>query len=955
MSSTTPLSHGVSLPSYEIVAGKIVTVFQGLNVYLVDAPGTVPFYASVVFTGGTSADTVCMRPVLQYQVGAQVAVLRLNSSVPTRISESGISTIVNRSHKVYDVTGYIIGVLPTAITSPWNGRQCPPIYAYGDVHDGFNGPLAALNKRFIDDLVDFNTGIPVDAVPGSDVGVIGPEGTGYGASRYHAWMKGSELAGVWAFGIDHVLRIASYNYERWTAAGEEWLKSLDGKITEFDQFTPFEWESFGALSNATAGFIENTDGGQFGEGKNGAAVLPVDGNLQAVRPRHVVMRGGYADLKRELVVLPRRLNEEATVVNKRDNAEAYAGLLDVQQHVSGLFTARSAQGFIFEKTLRIPVPISVKPLDEYIEAEEGETVSTAKKLGFVYGPPAEAPEEGEAPPPETSDSALFFDQFYDQLAYVFGYYGPSELTLAEERWKHKIADGFGTWEGDNEEEGEEEGPSLEIVDAEIDSAKLYINLRKASAHIFNADSFFDIQLDTRDGATRYYRTRSIFAMMPDGGITLIDGYGSCILSQGGNMTLSPPGDLILRPGRRLVVIAGDDINMFAKQSVDIVAGEKDLRLAAGNNLAAVAADGMLFHAKGLPSSTVAVDADAYGDGESAEYTGIMFKANDTFRVHAGGVLVGAYSEDSLHPLRGRVVTYASKETIDTAPNGYQLYKTEFARVVGDSAFNGVSSEIVEQSGDMESYTDWSITYQSEQRANVLANQVGIAGLNVAIASTDTDNDSLFFATRVSKLLTDDASDSRIGTRFDAVRAFYSSQRGTLNDWLDMVTSSGTDGEECAPYPMLKGNPPVFHFRTEDDLGITDQLTEGVKTRVYVLPEMPWQTRIRKSDIDAEVIASDDAVQVLSFNANMAPDSEDTDYSLTQGYDIYPFPFDAGVECSYSSMHENLFDASDNGKDTITEEDLTTYFSEYEREQTTIVGYKVVGVKDFGENEFDTEE
>jgi hypothetical protein len=299
-------------------------------------------------------------------------------------------------------------------------------------------------------------------------------------------------------------------------------------------------------------------------------------------------------------------------------------------------------------------------------------------------------------------------------------------------------------------------------------------------------------------------------------------------------------------------------------------------------------------------------------------------------VHAGGVLIGAYAETTDHPLQGRVVTYAAQETIDTAPKGYQLYKSEFARTVGEKAFKGGDTEIEEQ--DDYGYEKWSITYQSDSSVNMLANQIGIAGKAVAIASTDGNADSLFFATRSKGVMTEAVADQSILTRFDDVRGFYSDTDGRqrVNDWLSDVTAEGEDGDLCKPYPILEGNPPEFHFRTKEDLGITDEMSD----RMYVLPEMPWQTKLRDEEVIADVEADGDSVQSLSFNSDMAMG------------DDYPFPFNAGVSHTYSSVHKRLFDDSDNAKDTITEEDLTAYFSEYESEATNIYGYKVVGVKNF---------
>jgi hypothetical protein len=112
-------------------------------------------------------------------------------------------------------------------------------------------------------------------------------------------------------------------------------------------------------------------------------------------------------------------------------------------------------------------------------------------------------------------------------------------------------------------------------------------------------------------------------------VVIRDGSGCEFKMSGGRITLSAPGDVWLQPGRNLNVYAGDDIVLKAKQSIDITATDKDVRVKAENNLEMLAANSGTGRMLLENRATSSAHPDEVKTGEDIQGTGIILRARQS--------------------------------------------------------------------------------------------------------------------------------------------------------------------------------------------------------------------------------------------------------------------------------------------------------------------------------------
>lgn len=131
----------------------------------------------------------------------------------------------------------------------------------------------------------------------------------------------------------------------------------------------------------------------------------------------------------------------------------------------------------------------------------------------------------------------------------------------------------------------------------------------------------------------------------DGSIVIRDAWGSEIYMRGGNIIISSSGDTMIQPGKSAVILGGDDTIIKARNSVDITASEKDVRIAAKGN----------FHCyteeKGILLETASETSGAHkftegAEGENAQSAGINLKAEKS-RVFLWGEKTQVTAKDQI--------------------------------------------------------------------------------------------------------------------------------------------------------------------------------------------------------------------------------------------------------------------------------------------------------------------
>jgi len=133
------------------------------------------------------------------------------------------------------------------------------------------------------------------------------------------------------------------------------------------------------------------------------------------------------------------------------------------------------------------------------------------------------------------------------------------------------------------------------------------------------------QVDDRYGDVNYYLRECGVRLLEDGGVEISGGGGCRLVLAAGKIRIEAPGDIELVCGRNLISLAYDAI-VRAKNSVDLSAGNGDLRLKAENNMQLLAGNsgtgGVLIESRA--KETVQSYQNAFG--EDVVSSGVILRA-----------------------------------------------------------------------------------------------------------------------------------------------------------------------------------------------------------------------------------------------------------------------------------------------------------------------------------------
>jgi hypothetical protein len=137
-------------------------------------------------------------------------------------------------------------------------------------------------------------------------------------------------------------------------------------------------------------------------------------------------------------------------------------------------------------------------------------------------------------------------------------------------------------------------------------------------------------------ATSHVRKSCSITLRKDGGITVREHGGAELSLVDGRIIMSAPKGVEIRSGTSIVNLANEDFVAKARESVDITATNKDLRLKAEHNMQAWAGNSVLVECD-APSGSTPPATDAVA-GESTPAMGITLKATNS-RIFAWGATV----------------------------------------------------------------------------------------------------------------------------------------------------------------------------------------------------------------------------------------------------------------------------------------------------------------------------
>jgi hypothetical protein len=403
-----------------------------------------------------------------------------------------------------------------------------------------------------------------------------------------AWLRASDVAGVWAYWQDDLLRIASHNLDHWHSGGGKWLRNDQGEISEVDELTPFAWEALGLWQQSQAAFKPSNASGNCGGSDEQLEYVPAKAD-QCGLPRHRVFRGYLGGVCRRETILPLAkpgaVPEPASLSGP--SAGNLTGLCSVQEHRDGRYSVRSAKGIVLEKYLYIPVAWQTA----LPESEKGDNAATDYAPCGV-APTTNSPGASNIPEHVCSEPTvaepdrpdLLVAQLFDLHAHLFNRIAVRPFTAHKKDWSLPDEGGFAHKESD---------PTAAASLSGVYMPKPVGGQSPlASRYVFDMPTQLDVDVDPST-KSRYYCSRSFVELLPDGGVAIEDGYGSGIYMTGGNIRLTCAGDILMQPGRSLVAMCGDDVALRAGTSLDLSAAVGDVRVKAERNLHMLAGNGAM--------------------------------------------------------------------------------------------------------------------------------------------------------------------------------------------------------------------------------------------------------------------------------------------------------------------------------------------------------------------------
>ena len=437
------------------------------------------------------------------------------------------------------------------------------------VDDGYFQPLMFPKNE----VIDFSSGRPMDGLPGYEQGWISSTGTKITIDDFLVQLAVNEHCGVFGFYHDSLLRVAGLNLQILAAAAEnEWLNDSN-EAYEYHGSTPYVWEQSGQLQPQVDPITARTSQQFLVSQSEYGKWEPVNPLAKAF---HRTQRfGGY---------LGQGMHDFVTLPPAGDTTYNYgpgnplSGVYDYSVGLDGRLGIRSAKGIHIAKKIVIPVPRQVKRPED----PAGDNPDNYKFAG-TFGDGPTQPITGDIFTTDPNSSLQRAAGILDLHAYIFNYQGTHPFYFHTEDW-------------DVPEESEM-NLSNQILPAFASLAsKMYLN----------SPTPVQQTVDQRYGKQSYYQTESALSLLDDGAIVLYDGFGAEIKMVGGSMFLSCPGDLWLKPGRNLHLWAGGNIDIRAKDSVDVSASTNDVRVKAERNFLTLSGNsgqgGTLFESRGAGES-----------------------------------------------------------------------------------------------------------------------------------------------------------------------------------------------------------------------------------------------------------------------------------------------------------------------------------------------------------------
>ena len=482
--------------------------------------------------------------------------------------------------------GRIIAILPAVTTLPavTKDGKLPPSYSRGvDIEPSVSYMSEAIYSDIIDNKLEVNRlnanmNRALDLLPGN-IALTNEQGIGLSVLNLLASLRATDKAKIEVSMIDDLVRMISGYFQHINAQGEQRIYNDGGFITHELSGTNYQCERTGFVDYKQPAFTESGEKSFLKKATSSRYGLSVANAV--ARKRFQIFMGYLGDIFNLFVANPDP--DVNPMIPPTDSVQVIdQGLMQLHVDGSGRLLARSASGFMFQRSDRIPIPQRKRePWDPEGDKMEDADPTTAKK---------------EA----TFDSAYPYGRSL-QLRDAAAWYNRQSVQRLSDQNKDFYL------------------PEEQDLQTPADK--------------------YDVQGKAEANFSKNVNKQNFFEVGDDGSITLRDAWGSCITLRGGCIDITCAGDVTLRSGKNTVVLAGHDAVIKAKKSVDVTATDNDLRLKAEGNLQMVCegrngvGGGILIESRSRSDN-----ANFSGKGEAARGSGIVLKAESS-RIFSTGRIV----------------------------------------------------------------------------------------------------------------------------------------------------------------------------------------------------------------------------------------------------------------------------------------------------------------------------
>ncbi len=478
---------------------------------------------------------------------------------------------------------------------------------------------------------DFSANRPLDQTA-LEWGKFTEHGLGIHIDPFLAFMRATEMSGVWFNFFDQHTRLAGLNFDLETAAWSMSTRDDEGEHLKIESDYVYPWEGLGQYAPGTpagatydAGDVQNT--------LHKAALDLAEGEEDRQPFSRRTGYGGYLGQGgQRFVALPpaqtgtRLASDDATVSPDLGVFEESVGL-------DGTYMVRSAKALYLLKTTIFSQPKQKLAPEDQSDGADDARQKTYKASG-KFGSGAEH-RVGDVDAGSDNPQLVRQAAIEDLIAYVTNW-----------KSRHTFHYHQGDWQVPEESQvAHAAGMSAAPIDFSELAGKTYLSDPRAVG----------VMVDHRYGSSDYYARNSGLVLLPDGGVKLFSGCGCEIVMSGGRIRMSAPGGIDVTPGTGFNVLAGDDIVLRAKKSVDVSAGSGDLRLKGEKNVQMLSnAGGVLIESKA--SGFIADFENKVG--EDVVSGGVVLKSKNGQIVGLAGGVYFSTGGDSLG--NGDIVMDASK-------------------------------------------------------------------------------------------------------------------------------------------------------------------------------------------------------------------------------------------------------------------------------------------------------